>query len=111
MLNFHITVFSFFSILCFKGNFDVSEVSGNKIDVSWDAAPLGQAGVKRLRLVAQPINETLPVAEATVDAAVGKGTITGSLKPLTTYVISVEDTGNSGFVYTIGDTTTGLYGT
>ena len=76
------------------------------ISVSWNPDALDKAGVTDIELVAEPINESAPSSQMIVNAASGEASLTENIRPSTTYEVYVEDEGNSGFTYSLGETTT-----
>ena len=76
------------------------------IKVSWDAKALNGGDVKTILLMAQPKNDSLPVAATKVNASEGMANITTNLAPSSTYEICVRDTHGRGFEYILGEFTT-----
>ena len=97
---------SFLLIYVRAGKFRIEIIQSKIIGVSWDARALEQGNVTNILLVADPISDSLSPSGTWAKSATGKASITDNLKPSTTYVIHIKDTGVGRFAYTLGEITT-----
>ena len=82
---------------------EAKALNTDEISVKWDAEALSRRGVKSIRLVAQPMDKSLPSLDTNVSTSAGEAKITDGVMPSTNYTIHVEDADAGGFEYSIGE--------
>ena len=76
------------------------------INISWNGKEFLKNGVNQIRLVADPSEQSLPIADFLVNTSNSKGSVTTNVRPSTRYLIYIEEISNSNKLHAIHYVTT-----